>query len=66
MKAAVSGWPLRAFLLVAGLAAVTCGTHRVDAHDAQGNPTVLRDTEIEADIRTLEREIVGMLREEAG
>ena len=50
MKAAPSGALLRAFLLVALLAAAAGVAHRARANDAQGNPTVLRDTEIETDI----------------
>ncbi len=48
MRAAPSARSLRAFVLVAGLAAVTCG-----AHEGQGAPSAIRDTEIENDIRTL-------------
>ena len=48
MKAALSGGSLRALVLVAGLAAMTCG-----AHDGQAAPNAIRDTEIENDIRTL-------------
>ena len=42
------GGPLRALVVVAGLAAMTCG-----AHEGQGAPNAIRDTEIENDIRTL-------------
>src|SRR5271170_7897637 len=50
VKAALPGCSLRAFILIASVAAVICSAHRVSAGST---PTVLRDTEIEADIRTL-------------
>ncbi|MGC2414792.1 MAG: M48 family metalloprotease [Stellaceae bacterium] len=53
MRAALSGGSLRAIVLVAALGVLTCNTHRASAHGEQGAPTVLRDTEIENDIRTL-------------
>ncbi len=53
MRAALSGGSLRALVLVASLAAVVCGAPRARAHEGQGGPTAIRDTEIENDIRTL-------------
>jgi len=50
VRAALSGGSLRAFVLLASVAAITCGAR---ARDVQGAPTVLRDSEIEDDIRTL-------------
>ena len=48
MRAALAGGSLRALVLVAGLAAMTCG-----AHEGQGAASAIRDTEIENDIKTL-------------
>ncbi len=48
MRAALADRLLWAIVLVAGLAAMICG-----AHEGQGAPNVIRDTEIENDIRTL-------------
>ena len=48
VRAALSGGSLRAFVLVAWLAAMTCGAQR-----AQADASAIRDTEIENDIRTL-------------
>ena len=50
MRAALSGGSLRAFVLAASLGVVTCGAHQAGARDS---PAVIRDTEIENDIRTL-------------
>jgi predicted Zn-dependent protease len=48
VRAALAGGSLRAFVLAAGLAAMTCG-----AHEGHGAPSAIRDTEIENDIKTL-------------
>jgi predicted Zn-dependent protease len=48
VRAALSGCSLRACVLVASVAAMTCGAQR-----AQADGTAVRDTEIENDIRTL-------------
>jgi predicted Zn-dependent protease len=53
VRAALSGWTLCGLALVGSFAAMICGACQVRAHDAQGAPTTLRDTEIENDIRTL-------------
>jgi predicted Zn-dependent protease len=50
VRAALSGGSRRAFVLLALVAAIACGAR---ARDVQGAPTVLRDSEIEDDIRTL-------------
>jgi predicted Zn-dependent protease len=53
VKAARSSGLLWAFTLIASVAATACGADLARAHDVQGTPTVIRDTEIENGIRTL-------------
>jgi predicted Zn-dependent protease len=53
VRAALSGGSLRAFALAASLGVMACGAPQARAHGEQGAPSVLRDTEIENDIRTL-------------
>jgi len=48
VRAALADRLLWAIVLLAGLAAMTCGSH-----EGQGAPNAIRDTEIENDIRTL-------------
>ena len=51
VRTTLSVWSLRGLVLIGWLAAMACGARQADAADAA--PRVIRDTEIENDIRTL-------------